>query len=119
MKFKNIRLKDLLIHLCIAAVYPLFACYTADSNPLLRLINALTVVGLIYLVIGVFCSFSMHGDLDITEYFALRRVMHKTVKSFENFKKDKTAQREGRFNYPLLLGIIMLAAAAVMALFFY
>ena len=122
MKFKNIKIKNLLTCLTIGAIYPIIAYRSAETNPRLALINALFIVGAVYIVIGLLYSFILHGDLDITEFFVTSRYRSRfsgETQSFEDFKRDKQNKREGNFNYPLLVGILMFAASVILTLIYY
>lgn len=118
MNFKRFDLRGEIIVLCIALGFPLFKFFSSDGDRLLRLIDAATVTGLVFLIIGVFYSFILRGDLDVTEYFT-RRVAQRGVKPFKAFLRDKEEEREGRFNYPLLNGIIMLILSWILTLLNY
>lgn len=118
MNFKNCRARDLLIHLGIAFLFPVYKYVSSTDSKLLYLINAATIVGMVFFVIGILYSFLLHGDLDVTEYFALT-ALKKNNKPYDAFKKDKKEQREGRFNYPLLVGVLMVIISAILTLIYY
>lgn len=118
MNPKNIRLKVLLPNLFIAFAYPVIAYFIADSNPLYYMINAMTITGLIFIVLGVLYSFVLHGDLDITSYVAMRALNKGKKKTYADYKQDKNDDRKNSFNYPLLNGILLLIAAAVATAFY-
>lgn len=114
MNFKNIKLKDLLICLLVAFLYPIFKYVSSSGDKLLAFINASTIIGLVMVVLGLVNAMVLHGDFDITEFVTRRAFFRKDTKPYDAFKKDKKEQREGRFNAPLLVGLIMLALCAVL-----
>lgn len=119
MRFKNFRLWNWLGFLLIACLYPAFAYVSNKENPLLAFINALTIVGIVFVVMGIILSLVVHGDFDITEYVARRAVNKKHMKSYEAFKADKQEKREDHFNYPLLTGIFMIVVSALLTIYVY
>lgn len=119
MRLRNVKIKRLITILVIAFLYPFYRYISSDNDQLLDFINAVTIIGIVFLVFGVFNILVMHGDFDITEYVAKRALFRKATKPYKAFKEDKKEEREGRFNYPLLTGIIMVAAAAILTLINY
>ena len=119
MRFKNIKPKDLLICLLVAFLYPIFKYVSASGDKLLAFLDAATIIGLVMLIFGIVNAMVLHGDFDITEFVTRRAFFRKDTKPYDAFKKDKKEQREGRFNTPLLVGLIMLAVCAVLALIRY
>ena len=114
---KRIRPVTLIIWLLIALIYPVIRLLTAEGDALLAATDAATVAGLALVLIGVLYIPVLKGDFDISEYNVMRiRMRHEEkIKSFEAFKSDKEAEREGSFNYPLVIGILMLAVSLIIA----
>ena len=118
MHFRAFKFQRQLIYLVAAVLYPVFA-YLSSGNSLLKLIDALTVTGFVFLIFGVVYSMIRHGDFDITEYVARRSVRRGDVKPFKAFKADKNEERKNSFNYPFFTSLLLLAAAAVLTIFVY
>ena len=119
MNFKNVKVRNLLICITIGIIYPIIAYTSSENNKMLALINSLFITGIVYIAIGVLYSFILHGDMDITEYFVLSKARTRSDGSkipFEEFKKSKEENREGKFNYPLLVGILLVITAAILSL---
>lgn len=118
MNPKNIRPVKLLITFLIAMIWPAVCWLRAEDRKLLAVTDAMTVVGLILILTGILYIAVRHGDFDVTEYNLMRYRARKqpVIKSFEAFKADREAEREGSFNYPLLMGILMLIISFVIAL---
>lgn len=119
MNLKNIKLKDLLICLLVAFLYPIFKYVSASGDKLLAFLDAATIIGLVMVVLGIVNAMVLHGDFDITEFVTRRAFFRKDTKPYDAFKKDKKEQREGRFNTPLLVGIVMLLICVILTLCFY
>lgn len=119
MKFKNLKIKSLFLFLFVAFLYPIYKYISSGNDKLLDFINTATIIGMVFLVFGILNILVLHGDFDITEYVAKRAMFRKDVKPYKAFKEDKKEEREGRFNYPLLTGILMIAVAAVLTLLYY
>lgn len=127
-KLKNIRPSLLLAHVIITLAYPAAKAFTAARNHLQIFTDAMTVIALILVILGIFYSMVLHGDFDVSSFYLQRGVKGLTSRLFSGRgamaepKKDITEflreAREGReesFNYPLFLGIVYLLAAAVIA----
>ena len=113
--FKNIRLRPLLIHIMITLAYPALKAWISEYNRLQIFSDAMTIIALLLLILGIFYALFLHGDFDITQ-FVMKRGTHKGVmESFATYLEDRAQKREEAFNYPLFLGIIYLLAAAVIA----
>ena len=112
--FRRFKLKPFLTHLACALVYPCIVLITAEKK-LLKLTDALTITGLIFLVIGIVYSLIRHGDFDIMEYVSRRSANREQVKPFAAFKDDKKEKRKDSMNYPFWIGILLLLGAAVLA----
>ncbi|MBQ6527736.1 MAG: DUF3899 domain-containing protein [Clostridia bacterium] len=81
--------------------------------------DALTIMGLVFLILGVIFSLMRHGDFDIAEYVTRRTVQKGDIKPYAAFKEDKQEKRKDSFNYPFFTGIVLLLAAGAMAAFIY
>ena len=110
MRLRSFRLRNFLVYLSAALVYPVIVLVTADS---------LTVVGLVMIILGVVFSLIGHGDFDIISYVAQRSAARGHFKSFAAFREDQEEKRKDSANYPLLTGILFLVAAALLTLFAY
>lgn len=120
VKLKNLKVKNLLLCLFVSLLYPFFA-YISSENGLLALINSMTIIGFVMIAFGIVLSLVFHGDFDVTEYVATRWMHRKTQdykKTYDKFKADKAEKREGSFNYPLLVGIVLLIAAIILTSFY-
>ena len=118
MHFSAFRLKPFLTCLCGALIYPLIVLVTSEKK-LLKFIDALTVTGLILLLLGVVYSLVRHGDFDIMEYVSKRSFRRNEMKSFDTFKADKKEERKNSMNYPFLVSVILLFSAGILSLCFY
>ncbi len=118
MKFKNIKIKNLLLSLFITAAYPFVKSYISEYNKLLIFIDTLTIVSFIMIIIGVVYSLYLKGDFDITSYI-LNRSATKSTKSLSAFMSDSKVKREDSFNYPLFVGLFYLTVSVVIAYRFY
>ena len=110
--------RNAVICLMLAVLYPLYA-YVSSGRSLLKLMDALTITGLLFLVAGIVFSLVKHGDFDITEYVAKRSLRKGDVKSFDAFKADKKEERKDRINYPFFTGLLLLATSAILNLLVY
>jgi len=119
MKFPKLSLRNLLTSVICAFAYPVYAYVSSDSTPLLDFLDALTITGLVFLIIGIILSMVLHGDFDISEYLVRRTIEKEHMKPFEAFKQDKQDARRSRINEPFLTGVIALAVSAVLAFFVY
>ena len=116
MKFKNFRLGGFLPHFIIAMAYPAVRALRAESNGLLYLVNGMTIIGLVMIILGVLYNLVLKGDFDITGFIA-DRALRRTQKGYKAYKQDREDEREGSFNYPLFVGILLIAASAVLSRF--
>ena len=126
-KLKNIRPGPLITHLIVTLAYPAVRAFTAPEDRLLRFANAVTIVGLILLVVGVVYSMNLHGDFDISRYY-IQRGMRSTFRFYTpkrgemldskegpaEFLNDLKEKRANAFNYPLFLGIIYVLVSVVL-----
>lgn len=131
-RMKNIRPSMLISHLIITLVYPLAAALRAEQNRLLVFTDAMTIVSLLLIIVGIIYSLVLHGDFDVSNYylqhsgrsiarrFAVRRgAQMQQEEDIAKFISDAREKREGAFNYPLFLGIVYLLAAVIIAYVFY
>ena len=131
-RMKNIRPSMLISHLIITLVYPLAAALRAEQNRLLVFTDAMTIVSLLLVIVGIIYSMVLHGDFDVSNYylqhsgrsiarrFAVRRgAQMQQEEDIAKFISDAREKREGVFNYPLFLGIVYLLAAVIIAYVFY
>ena len=114
-KFKKIRFWVLLSHLITTLAYPAVKVYASESNRLLIFTDTITIIAAVLIIGGIIYAAVLHGDFDITA-FVLRRGMQKeATQSFQEYKAEINEKREDAFNYPLFLGLVYLAIAAVIA----
>ena len=114
-RFKNIKLTALIGHLVVTLAYPAVRSARAEGNRLLLFTNALTIISLLLIVVGIFYSFILHGDLDRARYTFSRGLTNGIVKPFDVYEKEVKKDREDAINYPLWLGILYLIVSAVLA----
>ncbi|MCR5566290.1 MAG: DUF3899 domain-containing protein [Clostridiales bacterium] len=120
MHFRSFRLRQFLYYLFPALIYPVFAWVSAEEKlKLLKFIDALTIMGLVFLIIGVLFSLIRHGDFDIMEYVAKRSLRKGDVKPFKAFKEDKKENRKDGFNYPFCVCVLLFLAAGILTFFVY
>ena len=118
MRFRSFKLRQFAICAAAALIYPACA-YISSGNSLVKLIDALTVTGLVFLIIGIVFSMIRHGDFDIAEYVSRRAMRKGDVKPFKAFKEDKKEERKDSTNYPFFTALLLLAGAAALTFFFY
>ncbi len=118
MHFRSFKLRQFAIYAGAALLYPVYA-YLSSENKMLKFIDALTVTGLVFVILGVVYSMIRRGDFDIAEYVTKRSLNKGDVKPFKAFKEDKKEERKDSMNYPFFTGLLLLLAAAVLAVFFY
>ena len=116
-KLHSIHWKRFMEYIGLAMIYPVLAGLLAEKK-LLKFIDALTITGLVLLIVGVVLSLLRHGDFDIIEYVTRRSVQKGDIKPFQAFREDKEEKRKDSFNYPLFLGIIYLCIAYAASRFF-
>ena len=118
---KGFRFYHFLRYLGTALIYPVFAWITSEAK-LLRFMDAMTIVGMVFLLFGAVLFLSRHGDFDIMEYVSRRgldTVRRRRTANFADFKKDKEEKRKDSCNYPFLTGLVLLAASALLSIFAY
>jgi hypothetical protein len=118
MHFRSFKLRDFLYHLIPALIYPAYA-FISSGRKLVKLIDALTIVGLLFLVLGIILALIRHGDYDISEFVIRRSVNKGDYKPFQAFKEDKNEKRKDSLNYPFLVAVLFLLAAVLLTLFVY
>ena len=117
MHFRSFKFRSFGIYAAAALIYPAYA-YLSSGHMMVKLIDALTVTGLVFLILGVVYSMIRHGDFDIAEYVS-RRSLHKgDIKPFKAFKEDKKEERKDSMNYPFFTSLLLLLAAAVLTVFY-
>jgi len=114
-QFRNIRPGTLTANVVVTLAYPVFKGLTAARNGLLVFTDALTIIALALIVCGVVYALILKGDFDVSG-FAVARGMQRSGfgKGFRAYREDRKEEREAAFNYPLFLGILYLAAAAIL-----
>lgn len=115
MRFKHFRLRPFWVHLIVTLIYPVFKAFTAEKNGLLVFTDAITVTGLVIIVGGIIYGLYLHGDFDISGFLMKRGMQKEPKQTFNAYLFDVYEKREEAFNYPLFLGLLYLAAAAVLA----
>ncbi len=118
MRFRSFKLRYFGIYAAAALLYPAYA-YISSGSSLVKLIDALTVTGLVFLIFGIVFSMIRHGDFDIAEYVSRRAMRKGDVKPFKAFKEDKKEERKDSMNYPFFTGLLLLASAGALTFFFY
>jgi hypothetical protein len=118
LRLKNLKLRPLISHLIITLLYPAVKAMGSPEGKLLIFTDAVTIVGLVLLIGGVVYSFVLHGDLDIAGFALKRGVQSGSAQTFDAYMADKKEKREEAFNYPLFVGLVYLAAAALLAWLF-
>ena len=113
MRNRRVKIQRLAATLITAMLYPVYA-YVSSGKSLLKLIDAMTITGLVFIVIGIVYSMVRRGDFDITEYMARRSVRKGNVKPFEAFKEDKKEERKDSLNYPFWTGLLLLAVSGLL-----
>ena len=128
MKFLNLkRIKPgpLITHLIITLAYPAVRAFTAEGNGLVVFTNAMTIIGMILLVVGIIYAMNLHGDFDISRYYLQRGLRSfrmfappqseekKQKQNPADFLKECKEKRADAFNYPLFLGIVYVLISVV------
>ena len=117
-RFQGFRLKRFSAYFTAALIYPVYALTTSE-NGLLKCIDALTVTGLVFLILAVVYSLVAHGDFDISAYVTRRGLKKGKVESFDAYKEDQKEKRKNSVNYPFFTGALLLLAAALLTAFVY
>ena len=117
-RLKKIKPRVLLSHLLVTLAYPLGRSLTAADHRLLLFTDAITFIGLVTLIGGVVYAMVLHGDFDISGFVLKRGARKGEGPTFDAYMADKKEKHAESFNYPLFLGIVYLAAAALIAWLF-
>ena len=112
-RFKNIKPGVIIAHLIITLAYPAIRAFTAEGSKLLLFTDALTIIGALLIVIGIFYGLALHGDFDRVGYTFMRGVKSSAVKDYSAFQADSKERREESFNYPLFLGIVYIVVSVI------
>lgn len=136
MKFKNIKVKNLIVSVLVSFVYPITKSIISN-NRLLVFSDTCLIIGLISLVIGLMNSLYLHGDFDITNYIAHTLVTREgnnlasfltrknnllgTATKSERedlvlFVENQKNKRKDSFNYPLFCSILLLIMSYITSL---
>lgn len=115
LKFRNLRLRPLLIHLIVTLIYPVFRALTAEKSGLLIFTDALTITGLVMIIGGVIYALVLHGDFDISRYLLKRGVQKEPKQSWFAYLYEVYEKREGAFNYPLFVGLVYVIVSVLIA----
>ena len=115
LRFKNIRLRPLLVHIAVTLLYPLVRSIIAEDHRLLLFTNAITIIGLVMIAGGVIYALFLHGDFDISGYLMKRGVQKEPKQTFGAYLMDVYEKRESAFNYPLFVGLLYIAAAVILS----
>ena len=116
-KLRCIHWKRWMEYIGLAMIYPVLAGLLAEKK-LLKFIDALTITGLVLLIVGVVLSLLRHGDFDIIEYVTRRSVQKGDIKSFQAFREDKEEKRKDSINYPFWTAVLLLLMAGILSLFY-
>lgn len=119
MNLKAFKPGPFLLDLFVAMLYPIYAYVSAEHNPLLAFLDSLTIMGFVFLIMGIVNSLFRHGDFDISEYVAKRALEKGNIKPFRAFLDDKAEARGAKCNYPLLTGIALLLISVFIATYLY
>lgn len=95
----------MLIAVPATLAYPIGKALISSYNRLMIFTDALFIISLILLVLGVLFTFTRFGDFDITRY-VFQRGFGKDAKTFKDFKQDREDFRAETFNYPLFFGLV-------------
>ena len=116
MDFKS---KEYRMTLGISLIVPILASMRSD-NRLLVFLDTYTFLGLFMTLLGVMNSMRLHGSLDALQY-SLRRSANLLGKvtyfeqPFEDYLREKQAEREGKKNVILSVGITILVFSYIMS----
>ena len=118
-RFKNIKVRNLIIHIIVTLAYPALRAFRAESNKLTVFADALTIIAAILLIMGIFYSFYLHGDFDRTGYVFQRGLSKDAIfPDFDTYRKKNEERREDGFNYPLYLGIFYIVVCLILVYVF-
>ena len=114
MKFKNIKVKNLIIGLLIVLAYPLVKSMSAD-NKLLVFSDTSLILAFPLLIISIVYSLYLHGDFDTTTFIAFK-YLTQTKEEYDHFENRIRDKRKDSFNYPLFFSIILLLLSFITSL---
>ena len=112
MHFRDFRFRQFLPYLAVALLYPAYAFF-ASENKLLRFVDALTITGVVFIILGAVRIFSRRGDPERLRFLRNRHTPEKS------FLPDEEQQPQNGMNYPLLTGLALLLTAILLTLIFY
>ncbi|MBQ0036500.1 MAG: DUF3899 domain-containing protein [Firmicutes bacterium] len=115
MKFKNIKVKDLIIHLILVFAYPIIKGIVSD-NHLLAFSDSCTLISMFLLVAGILNALYLKGDFDMTG-FIVNRSFLKNQEELDSYLRKQKEKREDGFNYPLLCAILLFIIGYITSLF--
>lgn len=118
MNFKNFKISHFLPNFIVSMFYPLLRLVTGGEKGPIACLDAMTVLGLMGVLIGIINNLYLHGDFDITRYFMLQK-LNKSKVPFDKFIADERAKEKGSFNYPLLIGLLFLVISFIGAELFF
>lgn len=95
--------------------YPAAKAIVTEGNKLQVFTDAMTIIAMVLLIGGVVYALILHGDYDIAGFIVKRGANSKEELNYQSYKKEQKEKREEAFNYPLFLGILYLAASAIIA----
>jgi len=120
MNLRSFRLQRFLAYLLPALLYPVYVWVSSEQKvKLLKFIDALTIMGFVFLVIGVIFSLIRHGDFDIMEYVAKRSLFKGRIKPYDAFREDKKESRKNSMNYPFCVCVLLFLTAGILTAFVY
>ena len=114
-RFKNLKIKTLLVHLIVTLAYPAAKAITSEDHGLLVFCDVLTIVAGILLIAGVVYGLALHGDFDIAGYAFRRGFRSGQKQTYDAYRKNMQEKREDAFNYPLFVGLLYIALSAFIA----
>ena len=114
MKFKNIKIRELITALLVSFLYPVARAVTS-KNPLVAFSDSTFIIGLLGILFGVFTASVLHGDYDLTSYLAHRKKLQNNEIDFATYEAEQKEKRKDSFNYPLFIGILFLILSFITA----
>ena len=136
MKFRNIKIKNLMVSILVSFAYPITKSLIS-KNRLLVFSDTCLIIGLFSLVLGLMNLLYLHGDFDITNYIAHTLITREgnnlasfltrknnllgTATTSEradlvSFIEKQKNKRKDSFNYPLFCSIILLIMSYITSL---
>ncbi len=112
MNFKNFRISHFLPNFIISILYPVARYFTAEEKNMVAALDALTIIGMMGILIGIINNLYLHGDFDITRYFLSQKLNNQRV-SFSKYIADERAKEKDSFNYPLFVGILLVVISLI------